>query len=68
MISALRKFWDKGVLRVSPGALGMVMQGRPFEREDLESAVKATEGIRWDGDWIVEEGVRRPRNPKSDSG
>ena len=31
---ALRLFWDKDVKRVSPGALGMTLQGYPLDERN----------------------------------
>ena len=55
LLPTLRLFWDKNVPRVSAGAFGMVVRGRPYEKEEMDWCVSMTEGVRWDGDWMVED-------------
>ena len=53
LLDVLRLFWDKDVARVSPGALGMVVRGKPYEKREIEAVVAQTEGVCWDGEWMV---------------
>ncbi len=57
LLEALQAFWNKGVRRVSPEALGMHVTGHKqiFKKSDIETAVNMTEGIHWEGDWIVKD-------------
>lgn len=53
MTSLLDLFWDKGVTKVSPGALGMMAYGRPMPDEKAQFIAERTPGAYWDGTWIV---------------
>ena len=55
LLPTLRLFWDKNVPRVSAGAFGMVVRGKPYEKSDLEWLVSVTDGVRWNGEWMVKD-------------
>ena len=60
MIDAFRAFWDKGIKQVSPGALGMTIEARPYDVEKGPIiAAQFSEFCKWDGTWIVLE--RKPK-------
>lgn len=54
--AALQLFWDKDVKKVSPGALGMTLQGKPLEDDEARMVAERFPFARWDGTWIVLEG------------
>jgi hypothetical protein len=54
LVKMLRLFWKRGVARVSPGALGMQVRGKPYEKSELKDIVQRDPGVKWDGDWMVE--------------
>jgi len=46
---ALQLFWDKGIKQVSPGALGMVIRGDPFDDDYGELVTKQySEFCKWE--------------------
>lgn len=49
----MRKFKDAGVDQVSPGALGMFLQGVPYDARDLDPVVRETPTVDWQGEWLV---------------
>lgn len=53
LLEILRLFKRKGVAQVSPGALGMWITHKPFERKEIEEWVRQTLGVGWRGDWLV---------------
>ena len=54
IVDAFRAFWNKGIKQVSPGALGMVIDGYPHSVEmGPIIAAQFSEFCKWDGTWIV---------------
>lgn len=53
LIILLREFWSANVPQVSPGALGMLYRGRPFEEADLAAIVRHTPGVQFVDGWMV---------------
>lgn len=50
----LQSFWDAGVAKVSPGALGVHLFGWPVLRRELELKIALYDWVRWeDPDWMV---------------
>ena len=56
LMLALDYYWDAGIDRVSPGALGMKVRGKAFIRSELESFVsRHPMVVMWQApDWIVQ--------------
>lgn len=53
----LQAFWDVDVKKVSPGALGMALQGRALKTEEAEWIANAMPFAHWEANlvdgWIV---------------
>ena len=53
----LQAFWDADVKKVSPGALGMALQGRPLKAEEAEWIANSMSFAHWEPNlvdgWIV---------------
>ncbi len=67
MLRSLQAFWDAGIERVSPGALGMFVRGMPFNEPEIASVIEIAPGIhyepgvgpRWDHGWIVKDSASK---------
>ena len=50
---AFQLFWAKSIKRVSPGALGMVLRGRPLADDDCRVIGEYFDFATWDGAWLL---------------